>query len=237
MYSSLVDFPSEIRDEFDQQTKATWPNINYRAVTRRQRNASDALSELSSKDRFSMNSFIPMLDAPEANLRRRSIVYSGIAEMYLFLAYLKATALEIVRGVKLLEEAYLQDVDPKLTDELLHFHLYMRQAQSQELTEEQSISLFYGDLYQIIGKEKIHTAFPNVEEILRPFPSLMVTNCSGERSFSRLKSIKNELRSTMSQERLSALSVLCIESDKLKQINFDKFLHHFALTKAKKKIS
>ena len=30
-------------DEFDQQAKTTLPNINYRAVTRRQRNAPDAL--------------------------------------------------------------------------------------------------------------------------------------------------------------------------------------------------
>ena len=55
LYTSLVDFLSEIRDEFDefdQQTKATLPNINYRAVTRRQRNAPDVLSELSSKERF-----------------------------------------------------------------------------------------------------------------------------------------------------------------------------------------
>ena len=60
-----------------------------------------------------------MLDALEANLRR-AMVYSDIAEIFLFLANLKATKLEIVRGVKLLE-AY-PDVDPKLTDKLLHFH-------------------------------------------------------------------------------------------------------------------
>ena len=141
------------------------PNINYRAVTRRQRNAPDALSELSSTDKFKLNSFISML---EANLRR-AIVYSGIAEMYLFLANQKAIRLEIAQGVKLLEEAYPEDVDPKLTDELLHFYLYVRQTQSQRLTEEQSISLSYGDLYQIICKEKIHTTFPNVEAILRLF--------------------------------------------------------------------
>ena len=94
LYSSLVDFLSDIRDEFDefdQQAKATLPNINYRAVTWRQRNAPDALSELSSKERFKINSFIPMLDALEANLRRRANVYSDIAEMFLFLANLKAT--------------------------------------------------------------------------------------------------------------------------------------------------
>ena len=241
LYSSLVDFLSEIRDEFDefdQQAKATLLNINYRAVTRRQRNAPDALSELSSKERIKINSFIPVLDALKANLRRRANVYSDIAEMFLFLANLKATKVEIVRGVELLKEAYPEDVDPKLTDELLHFHLYVRQTQKQGLTgtEEQSISLSHGDLYEIMCKEKIHTAFPNVEAILRLFLSLMVTNCSGERSFSRLKSIKNKLRSTMSQERLSALSILCIKSDKLKQINFDELLHDFALTKARKKI-
>ena len=51
LYSSLVYFLSEIRDEFDefdQQAKATLPNINHRALTRSQRNAPDALSKLSS---------------------------------------------------------------------------------------------------------------------------------------------------------------------------------------------
>ena len=158
-YISLVDFLSEIRDEFnefDQQAKTTLPNINYRAVTGRQRNAPDALSELSSNERFKINSFIPMLDALEANLRRRANVYSDIAEMFLFLANLKATKLEIVRGVELLKEAYPEDVDPKLTDELLHFHLYVRQTQNQGLTdkEAQSISLPHGDLYEIMCKEK-----------------------------------------------------------------------------------
>ena len=88
---------------------------------------------------------------------------------------------------------------------------------------------------KLCARKKIHTAFPNVEAILRLFLSLMVTNCSEKRSFSRLKSIKNKLRLTLSQERLSALSILCIESDKLKQINFDKLLHDFALTKTRKK--
>ena len=122
MYSSLVDFRSEIRDKFNQQAKATLPNINYRAITRKQRNAPGLFSELSSKDRFRMNSFIPMLDALETNVRR-ALVYSGIAEMFLFLTNLKATKLEIVRVVKLFEKVYPKDDNPKLTDELLRFHL------------------------------------------------------------------------------------------------------------------
>ena len=168
LYSSLVDFLSKMIDEFyefDLQAKATLPSINNRAVTRRQRNAPEALSELSSKDRLRINSFIPMLDATlEANLRRSAAVYSDVAKMFLFLVNLIATKLEIGQGVKLLKEAYSEDINPKLTDELLHFHLYVRQTQSQGLTEEQSISLFHESPYQIMCKEKFHPAFPNVEE-------------------------------------------------------------------------
>ena len=116
--------------------------------------------------------------------------------------------------------AYPEDVDPKLTDKTST--LYVRQTQNQRHNEEQSISFSHATHYQIICKEKIPSAPPDDEAILRLFLSLMVTNCSGERSLSRLKSNKNELRSTMSQERLPALSILCIESDKLEQINFDE---------------
>jgi len=39
--------------------------------------------------------------------------------------------------------------------------------------------------------------------------------------------IKSVLRSTMSQERLSDLSILCIENDKLRLIDFDDNIDEF----------
>ena len=174
------EFFSKIREDFDQQAKDTLSNINYRAVTRIQRkmkehgnsgNALDTLGKLSSKDRFRVKSFIPMLDAFEANLRR-AIVYSDIAEMLLFLADLKATELEIVRGVKLLMEAYPEDVDLKLTDKLLHFYSYVRQ--SQKLTEEHSFFCVSCKPLSNYVQGKIHTAFPNLVAIFRLFRSLML---------------------------------------------------------------
>ncbi|XP_013783624.1 uncharacterized protein LOC106467793 [Limulus polyphemus] len=209
LYSSLQDFLSKIREDFDeleQQAKATLPNVNYRTVIRRQRvrkrhgndgnvPGPDALDELSSSDKFRIKSFIPILDALDANLRKRTGVYSDVAQMFSFLANLTASKQEIQQGVELLMEAHPEDVDLKLTDELLHFHLYVRQ--SHRPTEEHSLS--HIDLYQLIYKEKIKMAFPNVEAVMRLFLSLMVTNCLGEMSFSRLKIIKNELRATVSQ--------------------------------------
>jgi len=92
-------------------------------------------------------------------------------------------------------------------------------------------------LYQIIKHEKIRVVFPNVETILRLFLCLMVTNCSSERSFSKLKRIKSVFRSKMSQERLSDLSVLCVENDKLIQIiDVDDTIHEFAARKARRKM-
>jgi len=95
--------------------------------------------------------------------------------------------------------------------------------------------LSHTDLYQIIHREKIQMAFPNAEAILLLFLSLMVTHCSGERSFSRLKRIKNELRVTMSQERLSALSILYTERDILRETNFNELIDDFAVKKTRKK--
>ena len=64
----------------------------------------------------------------------------------------------------------------------------------------------------------------------------MVENFSGERSFSQLKKIKNEFRTTMAQDKLCFLSLMCIESDKLRSLSFDDVIKEFALAKVKKKI-
>nr|CAI5847713.1 unnamed protein product [Callosobruchus analis] len=42
---------------------------------------------------------------------------------------------------------------------------------------------------------------------------MMVTNCSGERSFFTLKRVENDLRAHQSPERLSYMSLMNIESE------------------------
>ena len=53
-------------------------------------------------------------------------------------------------------------------------------------------------------------------------------------SFSKLKLVKNDLRSTMSQDRLVDLARLSIESEIAKKISFDNVITNFALKKARK---
>jgi hypothetical protein len=54
-----------------------------------------------------------------------------------------------------------------------------------------------------------------------------VTNCTGEKSFSVLKRIKNRLRSSMSQEMLDALGILSNENYITANINFDEVIDAF----------
>ena len=54
--------------------------------------------------------------------------------------------------------------------------------------------------------------FPNFFTALRILLTVPVTVASGERSFSKLKLIKNYLRSTMLQDRLCNLSILSTEN-------------------------
>jgi len=89
-------------------------------------------------------------------------------------------------------------------------------------------------LYKILVGKGLQSTFPNVEIALRMYLDLMVTNCSSERSFSKMKLIKNILRASMSSERLSNLALLSIESDVLRQIDFGDVINDFAGLKARK---
>jgi hypothetical protein len=78
--------------------------------------------------------------------------------------------------------------------------------------------------------------YPNVSVAYRILLTIPVTVASAERSFSKLKLLKNYLRSTMSQERLNGLAMCCIEKDILDSINLDTVLNDFASRKARRSL-
>src|SRR5678815_3918045 len=71
----------------------------------------------------------------------------------------------------------------------------------------------------------LQVTFPNVGIALRIYHTIPVTNCEGERSFSTLSRVKNHLRTTMTQQRLQALSLMCIESEVLQSVDFDDIIN------------
>ncbi|XP_065642688.1 uncharacterized protein LOC136074310 [Hydra vulgaris] len=75
---------------------------------------------------------------------------------------------------------------------------------------------------------------PNVSITLRILLTQPVSVASGERSFSRLKLVKDYLKSSMSQNRLTGLSLISIESDMAKKLYFTELLKAFASEKSRK---
>ena len=95
------------------------------------------------------------------------------------------------------------------------------------------LNIFYF-MNKTIIEECVHCAFPNIEIALRIYFTLMVTNSSSERSFSKMKLIKNRLRTSMCQERLNSLTLLSIEYDILREIDMNQIIDKFAYAKSRK---
>jgi len=64
-------------------------------------------------------------------------------------------------------------------------------------------------MFLILHEQQLTLTFPNVEIMPRIDLSLsiMVSNCSGERTFSKMGIIDSVLRSTMAQQRRNMLSL------------------------------
>ncbi|KAE8773641.1 hAT family dimerization domain containing protein [Hordeum vulgare] len=77
--------------------------------------------------------------------------------------------------------------------------------------------------------------FPNISIAYRILFTIPVTVASAERNFSKLKLLKNYLRSAMSQERLNGLATICIEKDLLDKVNVDTIINDFSSKNARRK--
>ena len=72
----------------------------------------------------------------------------------------------------------------------------------------------------------VQSVLPELCKLMKIFWTLPITSCTAERSFSCLRRLKNYLRSTMGQERLTALALLNIEKDIIPDI--EKIVDVFA---------
>ena len=71
-------------------------------------------------------------------------------------------------------------------------------------------------------------SYPNVYIAYQILFTMPVTVASAERSFSKLKLLRNYSWSVMSQERLNDLATLCIEMGLLDEIDIDTIITDFA---------
>ena len=90
------------------------------------------------------------------------------------------------------------------------------------------------EVLQVLNQRQLTHAYPNVTCLYKLCLTLPVTTATTERSFSKLKLVKTALRSTMIEERLSALLLLSLERDLTDQVNFDNVIDAFALSRPRR---
>lgn len=93
------------------------------------------------------------------------------------------------------------------------------------------------DILNVIKENVIESLVPNMTIALRIFLTTPVSVASGERSFSKLKIIKNYLRNSMHQERLNGLAIVSIEKEIANSIKYDDIIEDFANAKTRERTS
>lgn len=82
-------------------------------------------------------------------------------------------------------------------------------------------------MYLYMVKNGFATMFPNLNKLYRLILTLPATSVSCERSFSALPFVKNKLRSTMTEERLTDLMVIAVEGERAMDINVSSVVEYF----------
>ncbi|KAJ8684862.1 hypothetical protein QAD02_020655 [Eretmocerus hayati] len=183
------------------------------------------------EERLRIELFYPIIDCICSELARRRIAYDEAYQIFDFFLHLgELDDNQIEDKCKKISEKYDADVSENdLISECIQFKCYLISSNSNE-------KITFLSLYQKIRRDSLRSTFPNLEICLRIFLCKMVTNCSGERSFSQMKIVKNDHRSTMLDSRLNYLSIMCIESDILQLLDTEGIISEFAYMKTRRKL-
>ena len=73
--------------------------------------------------------------------------------------------------------------------------------------------------------------FPLIHQLLKILAIQPVSTASAERSFSCLRRLKDWMRSTMGEERLSGLALMALNRDKISLADAEEVLNRFAAKK------
>ena len=76
----------------------------------------------------------------------------------------------------------------------------------------------------IFGHVREIDCYPNISIAYHILVTVPMTVASAERSFSKLKLLKNYFRTTMTPEMLNGLATLCIEKKLLDEIHIDPII-------------
>ncbi|XP_049328668.1 zinc finger MYM-type protein 1-like [Astyanax mexicanus] len=209
------------------QVDMTFPVARQRRTTRKFLYEGKDEVQLTPEQRFNQDVFLPLIDTALISISERFTQVDVFFSLFGFLYYANNMK-------KAIQEDTLEDSCKKLERTL-------GDVDSQDLVLEvtAAVSVFPdhisspADILDYIYKENLLELYGNLSIALRLLLTLPITVASGERSFSSLKLIKNFLRSTMSQERLTGLAMISIEQRVRRSLNMEDIINAFAETKTR----
>lgn len=158
-----------------------------------------------SKDRFRINVFNVILDIVISQLKNRFKAMTYVTEKF---STLRSNVLcsidddELLRAATILKDKYPDDLTGEFPMQLVSFRATMKQQiGKRKLSMVKELALLLLVEYAVISP-----GFADVVTAVLLFLTLLVTVASAERTFSKLKIIKNYLRNTMEQDRLRGSS-------------------------------
>ncbi|XP_053145992.1 zinc finger MYM-type protein 1-like [Hemicordylus capensis] len=187
-------------------------------------NSDDEADTLFEEDTFSIDTFYRTVDNIVSELERRFNAMQDIEEKFSVLTMEtleRVSKAECFQKCMVLSQMYPQDLCAiSLSEELLSFKHFIKTV-CPEATDPLGI-------LNVIAKHNLRDMFPNIDSALRIFQTLPVSVSSCVPYFRKRRQIKNYLRATMTEERLSSLAILSIESKLAKEISFNAVIEEFA---------
>ncbi|CAB4018775.1 zinc finger MYM-type 1-like, partial [Paramuricea clavata] len=227
--SSLQNDVQNLRDSWEsvlEEAKLVSSSLGQRTTLKEKRSRT-----MTAEESFKINIYYKALDSLLVQLSERYKVIDTVARRFDVIVNPPTDPnTEVIQEqAQCLAYSYPNDiVKDDLEEELRHFVKFF-QLLGTSTKRNRALSI----LNHIYDK-KLECLYPQICICLRIFLSIPVSVASGERSFSKLALIKNRLRSTMSQERLSSLMLLSIEHKFARTLDYEDLISTFAREKARK---
>ncbi|CAH2002434.1 unnamed protein product [Acanthoscelides obtectus] len=184
---------------------------------------------------FKVNVYYCCLDILISQTKERFQSLCDLSSMFEILQpekLLSSSNEEILIASGKLSVKYSKDISVNLCDQLKALKTCLKSEIQKIYSIKELIELL------LVKFNSLASSFPEVITACFLFLTLPVTTATAERSFSKLKLIKNYLRTSMGQERLSDLSLLSIEVETLEKLKsssaINDLINQFAEKKARR---
>lgn len=216
--------------------KQVFPIVRQRKIRQQFSYESKDESVADPKQKFKIDFYFLILDRTIQSLQRRFEGINKFQNLFGFLCNFENLESDLIKESCVNLDTALQveinGVESKDIDGLdLHNEISTYKILYPKNNTDSSFPI---DILNYITKKNLQSLFPNLFIVLRIYLTLPISVASGERSFSKLKQIKNYLRTSMSQERLSDLAIISIENNISEALDHNQMINELASVKARR---